>query len=455
MQLSMSPFLQLRSSGVCLFVSVYFFLFLIASVVLFSPIFRTSLDHRPISTNRNSRSVFSEDDYEWENSLFLNLSGFSSLSGAPRGLRWPVTSPGPINCSTLNEVKDLEFIAAGWTKAVYKGMFRGEPVAIKTVNLNGHDFRQCQERQPQASLASCYRRTAAKLLKELILLTELSHENIIKVVGSCVPDAVGPVVIATELGDPLDTVQLLQLSWERRLKLVHGVARLLYHLAHSPLGSLAMNDLRRQQFVLADGVLKLSDVDDMGIAEPFCQTDADCSHHLLANISNRAAAPCVDGQCRGHNERLNVWRAGQHFVKQLLPLRAPSSLEPQIQLLLEAYSDTSWSSQKILTATEMLLQTYSADHSSRSETRHYRHFPDSGLGAQFDYWCQQSESPIACRLTVDSQREAVSLCNLDLQCRAVVVEPFQSLKDKIQVTLKNGFSTPSSAPGSLLLLKPS
>ncbi|KAG8321785.1 hypothetical protein J6590_040044 [Homalodisca vitripennis] len=372
-----------------------------------------------------------------------------------------------------------------------------------------------------------------------------------RVVGSCVPDAVGPVVIATELGDPLDTVQLLQLSWERRLKscaivfgrrsylkshtmyifnkehmnsesrhenggkgksiiqgckshlyansvqlaqvriaaevtlhastptltsawgwghpttfcflsypspsvtLVHGVARLLYHLAHSPLGSLAMNDLRRQQFVLADGVLKLSDVDDMGIAEPFCQTDADCSHHLLANISNRAAAPCVDGQCRGHNERLNVWRAGQHFVKQLLPLRAPSSLEPQIQLLLEAYSDTSWSSQKILTATEMLLQTYSADHSSRSETRHYRHFPDSGLGTQFDYWCQQSESPIACRLTVDSQREAVSLCNLDLQCRAVVVEPFQSLKDKIQVTLKNGFSTPSSAPGSLLLLKPS
>lgn len=35
--------------------------------------------------------------------------------------------------------------------------------------------------------------------------------------GSCVPDAVGPVVIVTELGAPLDTVQLLQLSWESRL----------------------------------------------------------------------------------------------------------------------------------------------------------------------------------------------------------------------------------------------
>lgn len=35
--------------------------------------------------------------------------------------------------------------------------------------------------------------------------------------GSCVPDAVGPVVIVTELGAPLDSVQLLQLSWESRL----------------------------------------------------------------------------------------------------------------------------------------------------------------------------------------------------------------------------------------------
>lgn len=66
----------------------------------------------------------------------------------------------------------------------------------------------------------------------------------------------------------------------------------------------------------------------------------------------------MDGQCRGHNEKLNVWRAGQHFVRQLLPMRAPSALEPQIHLLLEAYSDTSWSTQRILAATEQLLHSY-------------------------------------------------------------------------------------------------
>lgn len=180
MQLSTSPFLQLRSSGVCLFVSVYFSLFLVASVVLFSPLFRSALDHRP-APPRHPRA--NSPDYEWENSLFMNLSGLASRGSAPRGLRWPVPSTGPVNCSTLHEVEDLEFVAAGWTKAVYRGVFRGREVAVKTVNLNGHDFRGCQERMPpgQATLPTCYRRTAAKLLRELILLTQLAHGNIVKV----------------------------------------------------------------------------------------------------------------------------------------------------------------------------------------------------------------------------------------------------------------------------------
>jgi protein kinase domain-containing protein len=68
--------------------------------------------------------------------------------------------------------------------------------------------------------------------------------------------------------------------------LVLGVDRLLHHLAHSPLGSLAMNDLRRQQFVLAEGVLKLSDVDDMGVTEPRCERDEDCGKHM-PNITGK------------------------------------------------------------------------------------------------------------------------------------------------------------------------
>jgi protein kinase domain-containing protein len=60
------------------------------------------------------------------------------------------------------------------------------------------------------------------------------------------------------------------------LQLALGIAQILHHLAHSPLGSLSMNDFRRQQFVLVGGTLKLSDVDDLGVGEPECETDADC-----------------------------------------------------------------------------------------------------------------------------------------------------------------------------------
>lgn len=45
-----------------------------------------------------------------------------------------------------------------------------------------------------------------------------------QVLGSCVPDAVGPVAMVTELGDPLDTVRLLQLSWEDRLRVCTTLA---------------------------------------------------------------------------------------------------------------------------------------------------------------------------------------------------------------------------------------
>ncbi|CAH1406413.1 unnamed protein product [Nezara viridula] len=47
-----------------------------------------------------------------------------------------------------------------------------------------------------------------------------------------------------------------------------SVASLLHLLAHSPLGSLAAPDLKRQQFVLVGGQLKLTDADDLRISEP-------------------------------------------------------------------------------------------------------------------------------------------------------------------------------------------
>lgn len=61
------------------------------------------------------------------------------------------------------------------------------------------------------------------------------------------------------------------------LQLALGVARVLHHLAHSSLGSLAMREVTSQQFVLADGELKLSDADDLEMLEPPCSQHTDCN----------------------------------------------------------------------------------------------------------------------------------------------------------------------------------
>ena len=72
----------------------------------------------------------------------------------------------------------------------------------------------------------------------------------------------------------------LQISWD--------LTRLLDFLSQSARGALVMNDFRRQQFVLVDGVLKLSDVDDAGFGEPKCSTHKHCDLHFSsANFTKK------------------------------------------------------------------------------------------------------------------------------------------------------------------------
>ena len=63
------------------------------------------------------------------------------------------------------------------------------------------------------------------------------------------------------------------------------VSSIIDWMSSSNYGSLAMNDFRRQQFVLVNGSLKLSDVDDLGFGDPICDKDEDCTLHFSS--SNR------------------------------------------------------------------------------------------------------------------------------------------------------------------------
>lgn len=112
-----------------------------------------------------------------------------------------------------------------------------------------------------------------------------------------------------------------------------------------------MNDFRRQQFVLVDGELKLSDVDDMELDEPSCTSDEQCTiRHEAAELV--LPVPCVRGRCEGFNEKQNIYNAGRHFVSFLLPHGAPATLHPLIEEIVTAFTNVTWDTRHLLDAME-------------------------------------------------------------------------------------------------------
>jgi hypothetical protein len=159
---------QPRCSGLCLFVTVYLSLFVIAGILLFGSLFQIRANktfsgsikrtyvgnadggRSTSNTARYYSSRSEDDDYQWRTALYSNRSHYhyemyhkdgnrevDKAAGAGvadkdvtdkltatwtgPGLRWPYSNTALINCSSLQDVTDLEFVASGWTKAVYKG----------------------------------------------------------------------------------------------------------------------------------------------------------------------------------------------------------------------------------------------------------------------------------------------------------------------------------------------
>ena len=119
----------------------------------------------------------------------------------------------------------------------------------------------------------------------------------------------------------------------------------------------------------------------------------------LYDANTTAGLSCIDSRCIGHNERLNIWHAGQHFIRLFLPLSAPASLEPHIQELLAAYAHPAaggWDSARILGATQRLVARFvSGDYMVRPSTQ-----PSSTSGtcsilnSAYSWWAKYSQTPI-------------------------------------------------------------
>lgn len=355
-----------------------------------------------------------------------------------------------LNCTCQGYLRNVHFLGSGWTKSSYRVVINNGVFVLKTVNDKGHDVSKCTN-ENQMQWSSCFRVSymdaGTKILNEIVRLKILKHPNVIKVIGYCAPDRPSindrksMISIITEYGEPVDVIKLLTMSWEERLRISLGLSRLLNFLSKSPLGTISLNDFRRQQFVLVSGEIKLIDVDDIGLEEPSC-TVASCCIPSTKTRPIDVCVPCVNGYCKQYNEKLNILNAGRHFIDYILPHGAPTKFSPMIEQIVKAFKDASWTTAKILKEVEHLTDLYiKGMYRSIFPFSHLSGFkviPQHDLPALYDYRCKLTVSGYGCSQSVFDEEEAAAICAADSDCKAFVFTNVFTWTGRKMVHFKNG-----------------
>ncbi|XP_078089323.1 extracellular tyrosine-protein kinase PKDCC-like [Mustelus asterias] len=331
---------------------------------------------------------------------------------------------GTVGCSELRNITGIEFLGSGYTKTVLKGTLQdGTAIALKSVNSQGDEVMRCIQRYGQAR--DCHRLAAFKIIKEISLLQRLRHPNIIQLYGQCSYGGLedGPVITAMmELGTPVEMIQLLQTPWEERFRICLSLVKLLHYLAHSPLGSVLLLDFQPRQFVIVDGELKVTDLDDVSTEELSCQADSDCVLEFPTRSFNLRCT--AEGKCHQINEKRNLYNAFRFFFTYLLPYSAPSALTPLLCEIMNATGDLRYGINKTLEAFEEVLYLYKSGmhriNRSHSWLEDYKIFEGFRIQDNSDYKCWPSYNHRGCLLSVHNKEEAAAICHSQQQCQSFI-----------------------------------
>ena len=218
----------------------------------------------------------------------------------------------PLNCTNLDEIVLRNYVGKGSRKLTYRGVFRGEDVAVKIVTTNVNNVLRCLEKKV-IEYKDCFNKVHMSAMKEILLSYELEHPGIIKLLGYCVRDSNPPVksdaplqhgVIAVyEYAEKYDITNFTLLH---KLTFAQQLADLLDYMAHSPIGSLRMEDLRKDNFRVVAGRLKVSDIDLFNAKEKRCTHR--CEHGVK----------CKNGRCVGLNAIIMMTNAYNKLFHELL-----------------------------------------------------------------------------------------------------------------------------------------
>ncbi|XP_075719370.1 extracellular tyrosine-protein kinase PKDCC [Rhinoderma darwinii] len=365
----------------------------------------------------------SEHNQKWESPKRSN-SDQDILSRSHPSSKIDLSLQPPLmGCQDISKGTNVRYLGSGYTKAVYKLVLNDTvSVALKSVDFGGHDIQNCLKRY--STLEDCYRLASFKIVKEMILLQRLQHPNILQLYGYCYQDSndiSDTLTTIIELGSPLEMIQLLQSSWEDRFRICLSLVRLLHYLAHSPLGSITLLDFRPRQFVIVDGELKVTDLDDASMEETPCTTNEDCFMEFPAR--NFTLQCSVEGKCQNMNEKRNLYNAYRFFFTYLLPHSAPPSLRPLLDAIVNATGELRWGIDETAAQFEKVLYLYKSGlylsnvtHVPKAE---YRQVEDASIVDE-DYRCWPSYHHNGCLLSVFDINEAIEVCEGHSQCKAFI-----------------------------------
>ena len=87
-----------------------------------------------------------------------------------------------LGCKDMKDIQVVGYVGHGYTKLVEKGIYKGVEVAVKSVPTNSEDIKRCVSNPAvNRSIEECFTLSKYKVLKEIVMLQELQHRNIVKV----------------------------------------------------------------------------------------------------------------------------------------------------------------------------------------------------------------------------------------------------------------------------------